>query len=188
MFFCTKPFVSMCLIQFPLCAFRNQLQRIHSLFLAVRLYLQRQLPGGFTRYFPIDCPSTLLVWLKRENKLYFIWNMRNFIVYGNYCALYLRQKFFAGHELRLKNHLIIEVRRFKRPACLHSLRDTASNLTIYDILLIIDCKLAYYVEILTMLSGAVSRRRPELRPIFGFPSWDYLNSHSALFQALYGDK
>jgi hypothetical protein len=76
--------------------------------------------------------------------------------------------FFARHELGLKNNLIIEIRRIKRPACLHSLRDTATNPTIYDILLIIDCKLAYYVEILTTLGGDVCRETSELWPIFGF--------------------
>jgi hypothetical protein len=77
--------------------------------------------------------------------------------------------FFARRELRLKNQLIIANCRNKRPVCLSSWRDIASNLTIYDILFITDCKLAYYVEILTMLCGAVCRERSELWPIFGFP-------------------
>ena len=68
----------------------------------------------------------------------------------------------------MKNHFIIENCRIKRPACLHYLRDITSNLTIYEILLIIYCRLAYYAEILTMLGGDVCKERPELWPIIGF--------------------
>jgi hypothetical protein len=46
------------------------------------------------------------------------------------------------------------------------LSDTASNLTAYDIVLIIDFKPAYYLNILTRLGGAVCRdvcrQRPEM--------------------------
>jgi len=87
--------------------------------------------------------------------------------------------FFARHELRLKNHLIIENCRIKRPNCLHSLRYTASNLTIYDIYLLIDCKLAYYVEILTMLGGAVRRGTWPVADIWFFHR-DSIWSHRAL--------
>jgi hypothetical protein len=48
-----------------------------------------------------------------------------------------------------------------RPERLSSLRDTASNLTVYDILLLINFKSGNYVEILTRLGGAVRRQRPE---------------------------
>ena len=75
--------------------------------------------------------------------------------------------FFVRHEMRLKNQLIIANCRIKRPAGLSTLRDRASNLTTYDIFLKIDCKSAYYVEILTMLGEAVCRMRRELLTIFG---------------------
>jgi hypothetical protein len=70
--------------------------------------------------------------------------------------------FFVKHELRLKDELIIENCRIKRQACLHSLRDTDSNLTTYDILFTADCKLVYYVEILMLLGGAVCRERTDI--------------------------
>jgi hypothetical protein len=76
--------------------------------------------------------------------------------------------FFARHELRLKNELIIENFRIKLPAGLPSLSVIASNPTTYDIFLTIDSISTYYVEILTMLSGTVCRERSELWPIFGF--------------------
>jgi len=70
--------------------------------------------------------------------------------------------------VRLKKQLIIAHCRIKRLTGLSSLRDIASILTAYDILLIIDCKSTYYVEILTKLGGAVCRQRPELRPTVGY--------------------
>jgi hypothetical protein len=69
--------------------------------------------------------------------------------------------------LRLKKRLIIAYFRIRRPGGLSFLRDVASNHTAYDIVLVIDCKSAFYVEILTRLGGAVCRQRPELWPIFG---------------------
>ena len=70
--------------------------------------------------------------------------------------------FFIRHEMRLKNKLIIANYRNKLPAGLPPLSDIASNPTTYDIFLTIDRISAYYVEILTMLIGAVCRERHEL--------------------------
>jgi len=75
--------------------------------------------------------------------------------------------FFLRHELRLKNEPIIANCRIKLPADLPSLSDITSNPTTYDIFLTIDFISAYYVEILTMLSGAVCRHRAGLWPVFG---------------------
>jgi hypothetical protein len=77
------------------------------------------------------------------------------------------RQFFVRHELKLKNQLFIANCRIQRPAGLSSIRDIASNPTTYDILFITDCKSAYYLEILTMLGGAVYREGPEMWPIFG---------------------
>jgi hypothetical protein len=147
----------MCVIQVPVYAFRNRLQRFHSLRLSVHLFLQ-PLPGGFRRHFPIVCTATLLVWLKRENELY----STTIIM----CYSWERM-FFVRHKSRLKNQLIIANCRIKWQASLHSLRDIDPNLNTYDMLFIIDCKLAYCIEILTMLGGAVCRERLELWQIFG---------------------
>jgi hypothetical protein len=65
------------------------------------------------------------------------------------------RQFFVRHELNSKKQVIIANSRIKRPAGLSSLRDIASNPTTYDILFITDCKSAYYLEILTMLGGAM---------------------------------
>ena len=54
------------------------------------------------------------------------------------------------------------------PGVLPSLTDIASNCTAYSNLLIIDCKSAYYVEILLRLEGAVCRQRTELWPTAGY--------------------
>ena len=52
--------------------------------------------------------------------------------------------------------------RIRLPGGLSSLRDVASNHTAYNTLLIMDCKSAYYVDILMLLGGSVFRQGPEL--------------------------
>ena len=51
---------------------------------------------------------------------------------------------------------------------LPSLKDMDSNHTAYNNFFIIDCKSAYFVEILLRLEGAVCRQRPELWVRFGY--------------------
>jgi len=51
----------------------------------------------------------------------------------------------------MKKQLIIANCRINRPDVLPSLRDIATNHTAYDILLIFDCKLGFYDEILKRL-------------------------------------
>jgi len=62
------------------------------------------------------------------------------------------------------NHQTTECRY---PAVLPSITDIASNHTAYSNWLVIECKSAYYVDILLRLGGAVCRQRPELWTIFG---------------------
>jgi len=52
------------------------------------------------------------------------------------------------------------------PAVLPSLTDIASSNTAYSNWLVIDCKSAYYVDILLRLGGTVCRQR-QMWPIFG---------------------
>ena len=52
-------------------------------------------------------------------------------------------------------------------AVLPSITDIASSNTAYTNWLVIECKSAYYVDILLRLGGAVCRQRPELWTIFG---------------------
>ena len=54
------------------------------------------------------------------------------------------------------------------PAVLPSLTGIASNCTAYSNWLIIDCKSAYYVEILLRLGGAACRQRLGLWPTVGY--------------------
>jgi len=62
------------------------------------------------------------------------------------------------------NHQTTECRY---PAVLLSITGIASNNTAYSNRLVIDCKSAYYEDILLRLGGAVCRQR-QLWPIFGY--------------------
>jgi len=53
------------------------------------------------------------------------------------------------------------------PAVLSSLTYIASNESAYSNLVIINCKLTYYVEIMRSLGVAVCSQKPDLWPIFG---------------------
>jgi len=64
--------------------------------------------------------------------------------------------------------LILAHCRIRLPGGLSSLRDMASNHTAYNTLLIMDCKSAYYVDILMLLGGAVCRQGPELWLTVGY--------------------
>jgi hypothetical protein len=113
--------------------------------------------------FPIDCTATLLVWLQKGEQMVLymktLWQLLSSIT-EIHCV-------FVRYDLRLQNQLIIANFKIKRPDVLTSLRDIASNETAEDILLKVNCKSAYYVEIMRSLHEAVCRQRPELWPVFG---------------------
>ena len=94
-------------------------------------------------------------------------NLKTFVVDGNNCPLKLRQ-IFLRYERRLKKQLKIAHCRIRRPGVLSSLKSIASNNITYDALFIMDCKSAYYIDILILLGGAVCREIHELWPIFGY--------------------
>ena len=74
------------------------------------------------------------------------------------------------------------------PVVLPSLPDIAWNETAYSNLVMIDCKLAYCVEILRRLHEAVCRQRLNCGRYLVLPSWQYSKSQIALCQAVYGER
>ena len=73
-------------------------------------------------------------------------------------------------------------------AVLLSLTDIAWSETAYSNLVVIDCKLAYCVEIVLRLGGAVCRQRLNCGWELFLQSWQYLKSQIALCQAVYGER
>jgi hypothetical protein len=129
----------------------------------LQIFLRRTVPRfSKTRY------RHIAFFVKMENKWYFIRKLKKFIVYSNKWPLQDRQPLFFGRYELVEGTFNHQTTECRYPTVLPSLTNIASNNTAYSNLLIIDCKSAYYVEILLRLGGAVCRERPEMWPTVGY--------------------